>query len=126
MAATPAAARPRLACALAAAIVLSACETTRPPVVAVEGSRSVHALREEPHLAAICIARNVDRLRTPYSAQIAPGIAPIVVEVHVRGHDPIATAQLSVAAEGSRASIWLTPERFYERDEFIGAIIAGC
>jgi hypothetical protein len=94
--------------------------------VAREGTRIAHTLRLEPHLAAVCIAANVDKHRSPYSAQIRPGVAPVLVEVQVRGARLVAVAELTAAGEGSHAVIWMSPEPVYEWEALVAAMVEGC
>ena len=62
---------------LAFACALLACQG---PAVAQsiidEGTRTMHTLREEPHRAAVCVARNLDRHASRYTAQIRQGVEP--------------------------------------------------
>jgi hypothetical protein len=83
-------------------------------------------LRLEPLRAAACVAGNVDRYRTRYSARIRPGEAPAVAEVIVGAGAIVLTVQLLAAANGSSAVIRRTPERVIEIDELVAAAIAGC
>ena len=105
----------------AATALLAGCQTTPPP----EALRTF-TLVNEPHRAAVCIARNLDRYRSPYSAQVVPGTAPAIAEVHVRGAHLVAVAKLFIAGDGSTASIWMTPEPLFDRDALASAMIAGC
>ena len=114
------------AIALALALLMG-CETavTRKATVD-ETTRSTHMLRQEPHRAAACIARNIDRHRTALLAQIRPGAAPVVIEVHVRADELVALAELLIAGEGSTAVIWMTPDPRYRNDGLVQTMIAGC
>jgi hypothetical protein len=119
--------RTRFTEAAVAVALLAGCQAplaTQP--VAREGTRSAHTLRLEPHLAAVCIAANVDKYRSPYSAQIRPGVAPALVEVQVRGARLVAVAELTAAGEGSHASIWISPEPVYEWEALVAAMVEGC
>jgi hypothetical protein len=91
-----------------------------------EGTRTAHTLRLEPHLAAVCIAGNVDKHRSPYSAQIRRGVEPVLVEVQVRGARLVAVAELTASGEGGHASIWMSAEPVYEREALIAAMVEGC
>ena len=107
--------------------LLCACGTPPTPQASIRAeTRNVFSLRQEPHRAAVCIAGNVDRYRSPYSAQIRPGTAPAIVEVHVRGAEIVAIAKLLVAGDASTAEIWMTPQPLYDRDALVAAMIAGC
>jgi hypothetical protein len=106
--------------------LLTGCQTLQPSRVVDDGTRTTHTLREEPHRAAVCIASNLDRYPSPYSAQIQPGTGPVLVEVHVRGESLVSVAQLLVFGEGSTALIWIMPQPFYGRDELAAAMVAGC
>jgi hypothetical protein len=97
-----------------------------PQFVTHEGTRTTHTLRQETHLAAVCIARNIDSYRSPYSAQIRPGVAPVLVEVHVRGAQLVSIAALTPSGAGSTALIWMTPEPVYEREALVAAMVEGC
>jgi hypothetical protein len=119
--------RARFTEAVVAVALLGGCQAplaTQP--VAREGTRSAHTLRLEPHLAAVCIARNVDRYRSPYSAQIQPGVAPVLVEVQVRGARLVSVAELTASGEGSHAVIWMSPEPVYEWEALVAAMVEGC
>jgi hypothetical protein len=100
------------------------------PVVAQtvgdDGTRTMHALRQEPHRAAVCVARNLDRHTGGYVAQIRPGVEPALVEIHVRAAELTALAQFLLAREGSTALIWTAADRAAEREDFVAAMIAGC
>src|SRR5215210_2714695 len=71
-----------------------------------DGTRTTHALREEPHRAAVCVARNLDRHASGYIAQIRQGIEPALVEIHVRAIEVAARADFLLARDGSTAVIW--------------------
>ena len=90
-----------------------------------DGTRTMHTLREEPHRAAVCVARNIDRL-SRYTAQIRQGAEPALVEVHVRAEQMAALAQFLLAREGSTAVVWTMQDRAGEREGFIAAMLEGC
>ena len=114
------------AIALALAL-LTGCQTAVTPKITVEETtRSTHVLRQEPHRAAACIARNIDRHRSALLAQIRPGAAPVLIEVHVRADELVALAQLLIAGEGSTALIWMTPDPRYRNDGLVQGMIADC
>ena len=81
-------------------------------------------MRLEPLRAAGCIARNVDRYRSPYSARIVPGTAPAMAEVIVTGRETVAVAQLFAAGDASTAVI--VSEPVHERDALVAAMVEGC
>jgi hypothetical protein len=106
-------------------VLLCGCHgTTAPTSTTHEGTRTVHVLRQEPHRAAVCIARNIDNHRPAYTARIRQGVEPVLIEVHVSADEPVSLAQLLIEGEGSRALIWLTPHRL--ADDLIATMIAGC
>lgn len=108
-------------------VLLTGCHLPlTPQSVTNVGTRTTHTLRREPHLAAVCIARNIDQYRSPYSAQIRPGVAPVLVEVHVRGAQLVSIAELTPSGAGSSALIWMTPEPVYEREALVAAMVEGC
>ena len=113
----------RLACAGA----LLACHA---PAIAQsiidDGTRTMHALREEPHRAAVCVARNLDRHANRYTAQIRQGVEPALVEIQVRSVEVAALAHFLLARRGSTAVIWTTPERAGEHEQLVAAMIQGC
>ena len=107
--------------------LITACQS--PPTLQStvgRASRTTHTLRQEPHRAAICIARNVDRDKSGYIARIRQGTAPALVEVDVRAQEPIALAQLLVSGDGTTAVIWMTANPVYRGEELIAAMIEGC
>jgi hypothetical protein len=119
--------RARFTEAAVALALLAGCQTPlAPQPVAREGTRSAHSLRLEPHLAAVCIARNVDQYRSPYSAEIRPGVSPALVEVQVRGARLVSVAELTASGEGSRASIWMSAGPVYEWEALVAAMVEGC
>jgi hypothetical protein len=119
--------RTRFTEAAATVALLAGCQAPlAPPSRIDEGTRTAHTLRLEPHLAAVCIARNVDQYRSPYSAEIRPGVAPALVEVQVRGARLVSVAQLKASGEGSHAVIWIAPEPVYEWEALIAAMVEGC
>ena len=106
--------------------LLSGCHTAITSRSATdEGTRSTHALREEPHRAAVCIARNIDRQANALTAHIRAGVAPVLVEVQVRADQIVSLAQLLVAEDGSTAVLWTTRDPRYPRDELVSAMISG-
>ena len=112
-------------CGLALA-VLSGCHTTTTPASSpLSGTRTVHTLRQEPHRAAVCIARNIDSRRPAYTARIRQGVEPVLIEVHVSADALISLAQLLIDGAGSVAVIWTTSGRVIA-DDLIPTMIAGC
>ena len=109
--------------ALAFAFV-SGCQAPAPTREPPGPTRVTHTMREEPLRAAACIARNVDRYRSPYSARIRPGTAPAIAEVIVSGREVVATVQLHESGEASTAVIVTKPVD--RRDELVAAMIEGC
>ena len=111
----------RIAVAACALIVVNACETVPPS--ADQPARTTHTLREEPHRAAVCVARNVDAYPDKLDARIRPGVEPVLIEVHVTAAAaPIALAQFYVEGAGSRAVVEM-PRR---NEKLLTAMIAGC
>jgi transposase len=107
--------------------LLTGCQTVMTPRSIIDqGTRSTHALHEEPHRAAVCMARNIDRRMSALTAQIRPGISPVLVEVHVRAGEIVSLAHFLISGDGSTAVIWTTSDPLYHRDDLIGAMIAGC
>jgi hypothetical protein len=105
---------------------LSGCHTTNmPPSSGLPGTRTVHTLRQEPHRAAVCIARNIDNRRPAYTARIRQGVEPVLIEVHVSADELISLAQLLIDGAGSTAVIWMAPDRI-PADDIIPTMIAGC
>jgi hypothetical protein len=104
-------------------LLIAACSA--PPPAPPESAPLSFDLREEPLRAAACIARNIDRYRSPYSASIRPGTAPAIAQVIVTGSDVVLVAQLFARAEASTAVI-TTPRAFYDRKTFIAAMLEGC
>ena len=102
----------------------SGCQAPAPLPQPPETARATFHLREEPLRAAACIARNVDRYRSPYSARIVAGAAPVVAEVIVSGREVVATAQLFVAGDGSTARVESAP--VHGREELVAAMGGGC
>jgi hypothetical protein len=90
-----------------------------------DAHRSTHTLRQEPHRAAVCIARNVDR-RDGLDARIRQGREPVLVEVHVSAGVPVALAQLVIAGDGSTAIIATASDLRESREELVSAMIGGC
>ena len=91
----------------------------------LRGTRTAHLLRQEPHRAAVCIARNIDNHKPAYTARIRQGVAPVLIEVHVVEDELVSLAQLSIEGDGSTAVIWMTPNRVIA-DDLIPTMIAGC
>lgn len=91
-----------------------------------EGTRTMHALREEPHRAAVCVARNLDRHSGGFTSQIRQGTEPALVEIQVRAVEVAALAHFLLARQGSTAVIWTTPERALEREVLVAAMLQGC
>src|SRR5687768_8764677 len=99
-----ASARALSVCAVTGVMLLAACQA--PHVhTAPETVSTIRHLRQEPLRAAACIARNVDRYRSPYSAQIRPAAAPASAEVLIRGSDTVAIARLFSAGPASQVEI---------------------
>jgi hypothetical protein len=118
--------RPLRSAAVAGALtLLTGCQTplTSKSIVD-EGSRSEHALRQEPHRAAVCMARNIDRNRRELTAHIRQGSAPALVEVDVRAERLVALARFLVSEEGSVALIWIDPRDANEA--LLHVMIDGC
>jgi hypothetical protein len=108
-------------------VLLTACQTTVTPKSITEvGTVSTHTLREEPHRAAVCVARNIDEYKHGLSARIRQGVAPVLVEVHVHAEEVVAFAQFLILGEGSTVVIWTTRNTLYRSDELIAAMIARC
>ena len=106
---------------------MAGCEHT-PKSLQDEGERTVHQLRRPPSLAAGCLARNIENHRNGYAANVRALDEKGGHEVIVRwsGTITIAIAQVQPSPSGSEAAIWLRPEWFYRRSEFIPAMIADC
>jgi hypothetical protein len=103
------------------------CQTsTTPASILDRGTRTVHTLREEPHRAAACVARNLDRHSSGYDARIREGVEPVLVEVHVSAQQLVALAQFLIAGEGSTAVIRTMPDLRDVRDAMVAAMIEGC
>jgi len=108
-----------------AVAALAACQTmTESP--AETGLRSTHALRQEPHRAAVCVARNLDAHPAGFTSRIREGTAPGLIEVHVTRGAPVALVQFVVRDAGSTAAVTTATQFDIRRDEFIAAILAGC
>jgi hypothetical protein len=117
----------KAAAAGAALVLLSGCQSPLAPKAgAGEGTRTTHVLREEPHRAAVCIARNVDKHASGYSASIRQGVAPALVHVEVRGEQAVLLARLLVEGGGSIAEIWTAPDSPGRRDALTAIMIDGC
>ena len=97
-----------------------------PKSIMEEGTRTTHPLRDEPHRAAVCVARNIDEYKHGLTTQIRQGAAPVLVEVHVRADEVVALAHVLIRGEGSTAVIWMTRNMLYRTDELIAAMIDGC
>jgi hypothetical protein len=110
--------------AVLAIVFTSGCEAPPPPREASGPTRVTHAMREEPLRASACIARNIDRYRTPYSARIRPGTAPAIAEVIVTGREIVSIVQLYESGDASTAVIVTQPVD--RRDELVAAMIEGC
>jgi hypothetical protein len=115
-----------IAAAHIVAATLTACQWMAPQQPQPLGARSSYSLRNEPHLAAVCVARNVDGYPSPYSAHIRAGTAPALVEVEVRGRERVALVELVADGDGSTANIRTTPVQPYGLDELVAAMLAGC
>jgi hypothetical protein len=102
---------------------LAACRIAGPPSETPQ--RSTHTLRQEPHRAAVCIARNVDR-RGGLDARIRQGRDPVLVEVHISAGVPVALAQLVIAGDGSAAIIATASDLRESREELVNVMIGGC
>ena len=111
--------------AFAAAALIAGCEAP-PHAPAASAFHGAHALRQEPLRAAACIARNVDRYRSPYSAQIVPGTAPAVAEVVIRAAEPAARARLVPAGTASVVEIEKIAEPLYGLDDLLATMTRGC
>lgn len=111
----------------AALVLLAACQT---PITAKsivdEGTRTSHTLRQEPHRAAVCIARNMDRHSSGLDARIRAGTDPVLVEVHVSADELVALTHVLISGKGSTAIIWMTPNPRYRSEDLIAAMISGC
>ena len=110
--------------AVLAMALVSGCQAPAPSHPVAETARTTHSLREEPLRAAGCIARNIDRYRSPYSARIVPGTAPAIAEVIVAGREGVAVARLFAAGNASTAVIVAEP--VHERDALVAAMVEGC
>ena len=110
---------------LSSLALLAACQAPRVNT-APEALSTTRELRQEPLRAAACIARNVDRHRSPYSAQIRPANAPAIAEVVMRGSDTVAVATLFAAGAASVAEIHRTSDPAFGLDELIEAMVEGC
>ena len=114
----------RIACGAALVIALCGCQAPAPPREASGPMHTTHAMRDEPLRAAACIARNVDRYRSPYSARIRPGAPPAIAEVIVSGREIVSSVQLHESGAASTAVIVTQPVD--RRDELVSAMIHGC
>ena len=104
--------------------LLPGCLSVGAPQDTDTATRTTHSLRHEPHRAAVCIARNVDRHSSGYLARIRRGLEPILIEVDVRAPERMALAELRIKADGSTAEIWMRDAP--GRDELRAAMIEGC
>lgn len=106
------------------AALLPACESPYP--VPGPAPPAIRHLRSEPHRAALCIARNVDGYRSPYTAHIREAAPPALVEVEVRGRESVAVVDLLEENDGSLARIRRISSHGYGVDELLAAILTGC
>ena len=115
------------AAACASLALLTACQAPLPAEQsAVEETHTVHLLRQEPHRAAICIARNTDKYRGRVTATIREGAAPALVDVAVSEKQPVALVRLFVEPEGSRAEVAMAPLTPERQNAWIAAMLDGC
>ena len=120
-------ARRRSAAVGVAVVLLAACQTPLTPKSIVDQDiRTTHTLRQEPHRAAVCIARNMDWHSSGLDARIRAGTDPVLVEVHVSADELVALTHLLISGKGSTAVIWMTPNPRYRREDLIAAMIEGC
>jgi hypothetical protein len=116
----------RVVAALALTLA-GACHTPLNAVSIVEeGLRTTHALRQEPHRAAVCVARNIDRHSARLNARIREGVAPALIEVHVSTDELVALAQFFVRDGGSTAVVWTAPYAPDTPNVLVAAMVAGC
>jgi hypothetical protein len=98
-----------------------------PPIrQAPEATPTTHHLRQDPLRAAACIARNVDRYRSRYTAQIRAAQPPATAEVIIRGRETVALARVFAAGQASTVEISRTDEVAHGLDELIEAMLKGC
>lgn len=115
------------AAACAGLVLLAACQGPLPAEQsAVEETQTVHLLRQEPHRAAVCIARNTDRYRGRVIATISEGVAPALVDVAVSEKQPVALVRLFVEDTGSRAEVAMAPLTIERQNAWISVMLEGC
>lgn len=110
----------------AGAALAGCCASAGAQSITDDGTRTMHALRLEPHRAAVCVARNLDRRASRYTAQIRQGVEPALVEIDIRAAELAALAQFLLAREGSTAVIYTMAAQTGEREELVAAMIEGC
>ena len=115
------------AAACAGLVLLAACQAPLPAEQsAQEETHTVHLLRQEPHRAAVCIARNTDKYRGRVIATIREGVAPALVSVSVTEKQPVARVRLFVEGEGSRAEVAMAPLTPERQNAWIAVMLEGC
>ena len=109
----------------AAVLLVTACHAPLPSTsITGEGIRSEHALRQEPHRAAVCVARNIDRGRPELEARIREGLAPALIEVEVHARRVVALARFFLSGEASTAVIWI--DRQEASETLVQIMVNGC
>lgn len=115
------------AAACAGLVLLAACQAPLPAErSAEEETHTVHLLHQEPHRAAVCIARNTDKYRGRIISTISEGVAPALVDVAVSEKQRVALVRLFVEDTGSRAEVAMAPLTPERQNAWIAVMLDGC
>lgn len=116
-------------CALIAMALLAGCSEI-PKEGLDSGGKIVRSYDQPPAITATCMARNVEHNynlnhTTSILKMHKPGAQQVVFRIPSLGRT-LAITQLEAEADGTRATIWVVPHVFLDRERFTAALLKGC
>lgn len=91
------------------------------------GTRTTHTLKLPPEKAAYCMARNIEGTRGGLTTSVRPLGDGSELLMRIAGTGLlVSVGEMKPSGTGSHATVWMTPNPFYGRDEFVQTLVKDC